>query len=167
MVEIFAGLVETSNPGIPFGGINRLLDQPPRSRIEALAAFMRRIAVCEERGSGVDKVEFVSEHFRLPPPRWETSGDYSRAVLFAYRDFRNMSRSDRVQACYLHACLKYVIREEMPNTSLREGFGLDEKNSAMASRIIRDALDERVIKPFDPKQGKRHARYIPAWAKAL
>ncbi len=61
MVEVFGNRVETSNPGIPLGDIDRLLDQPPRSRNEALAAFMRRVGVCEERGSGVDKIVFESE----------------------------------------------------------------------------------------------------------
>ena len=164
MVEVFGNRVETSNPGKPLGDIDRLLDQPPRSRNEALAAFMRRIGVCEERGSGVDKIVFESELYQLPPPRWETSGDSSRAVLFAHRKFRNMDRTERIRACYLHACLKYVMQEEMTNTSLRKRFGFDEKSSAMASRIIRDSLDEGVIKPVDPKQGKRNARYKPAWA---
>ncbi|WP_200833960.1 ATP-binding protein [Tabrizicola flagellatus] len=164
MVEVFEDRVEITNPGVPLGDIDRLLDQAPRSRNEALAAFMRRIGVCEERGSGVDKVVNETEVYQLPPPRWETSGGAARAVLFAHKDFRDMDRADRVHACYLHACLKYVMREEMTNTSLRERFGFDEKNSSMASRIIRDALDEGVIKPYDPEQGKRNARYIPAWA---
>ena len=164
MVKMFGNRVETSNLGKPLGDIDRLLDQPPRSRNEALAAFMRWIGVCEERSSGVDKIVFVSELYQLPPLRWETSGDSSRAVLFAHRKFRNMDRTERIRACYLHACLKFVMQEEMTNTSLRKRFGFDEKSSAKASRIIRDSLDEGVIKPVDPKQGKRNARYKPAWA---
>lgn len=75
-----------------------------------------------------------------------------------------MDKVDRVHTCYLHACLKYVMREEMTNSSLRKRFGFDKKNSAMASRIIKDALEAGVIKPYDPAQGKRNARYVPAWA---
>ncbi len=75
-----------------------------------------------------------------------------------------MDKTGRIRACYLHACLKYAMQEEMTNTSLRKRFGFDEKSSAMASRIIRDALDEGVIKPVDPKQGKRSASYKPARA---
>lgn len=164
MVEVFDDRIEVSNPGVPLGDITRLLDQAPRSRNEALAAMMRRIGICEERGSGVDKVVLETELYQLPPPRWEVSGESSRATLFAHKEFRDMDRADRVHACYLHACLRYVMREAMTNTSLRERFGFEEKNSAMASRIIRDALDEHVIKPYDPDQGKRNARYIPVWA---
>lgn len=164
MVEVFDDRLELSNPGIPLGDIKRLLDQAPRSRNEALASFMRRIGVCEERGSGVDKVVAETELYQLPPPRWETSGEAARAILFAPRDFKEMDKDDRIYACYLHACLKHVMREEMTNTSLRQRFGIDEKNSATASRIIASAVEAGMIKPYDEKQGKRNARYVPIWA---
>lgn len=84
MVESFEDRVEITNPGEPLGDIRRLLDEAPRSRNEALAAFMRRVGVCEERGSGVDKVVFETEFFQLQPPRWELSGGSFRAILFAH-----------------------------------------------------------------------------------
>jgi ATP-dependent DNA helicase RecG len=37
----------------------------------------------------------------------------------------------------------------MTKTTLRERFGIDAKNSAMASRIIRDAKEVQVIKPYE------------------
>lgn len=164
MVEVFERRVEISNPGEPLGEVGRLLDQAPRSRNEALAALMRRIGLCEERGSGIDKVVFETEFFQLPAPVWEAAGGTARATLFAHKTFREMDRGERVHACYLHACLRHVMHEPMTNTSLRERFGIDERNAATASRIIRDALEAGVIKPYDPDQGKRHARYLPAWA---
>ena len=75
-----------------------------------------------------------------------------------------MGREERVRACYLHACLRYVERDPMTNSSLRERFGILEHNSAVASRIIRDALEDGAIKPYDPNQGKRFAKYLPRWA---
>lgn len=75
-----------------------------------------------------------------------------------------MDREERVHACYLHACLKHVQREPMTNTSLRKRFGIEQHNSAQASRIIREAQDAGVIKPYDPEQGNRNARYLPFWA---
>ncbi len=55
-VESFADRMEITNPGTPLVDVNRFLDTPPRSRNEQLASLMRRAGVCEERGSGVDKV---------------------------------------------------------------------------------------------------------------
>ena len=61
----------------------RFIDQPPRSRNEDLAAFMRRINICEERGSGIDKVVSAVEAFQLPPPDFRASDDNTIAVLYA------------------------------------------------------------------------------------
>ena len=61
MVELFDTRMEITNPGIPLVDTDRFLDSPPRSRNEALASFMRRINICEERGTGIDKVIFQTE----------------------------------------------------------------------------------------------------------
>ena len=163
MVEVFSDRMETTNPGSPLVTLPRLLDSPPRSRNEALASFMRRVGICEERGSGVDRVVLETEIYQLPAPVWELHDDSVRAVLFAHRAFREMDKTSRVHACYLHACLRHVMRDPMTNTTLRERFGIEAKNSAMASRIIRDAQDALLIKPFGDLRGK-HGSYVPYWA---
>src|SRR5690554_2010386 len=56
MIELFDQRMEITNPGIPLVDTQRFLDSPPQSRNESLASFMRRINICEERGTGVDKV---------------------------------------------------------------------------------------------------------------
>lgn len=50
------------------------------------------------------------------------------------------------------------------NSSLRERFRIESQNSAIASRIIGDAIAEGWIKPHDPNQGKKYAKYVPFWA---
>jgi len=164
MVEIFDDRLEITNPGEPLVAVDRFLDSLPRSRNEALASFMRRVGVCEERGSGVDKVVFETEFYQLPPPRWERPDGALRVALFAYRALKDMDKQERAHACYLHACLRYVLRDPMTNTSLRERFGIEAKNSAMASRIIRDALQAKLIKPYEEAQAKKNSRYLPYWA---
>ena len=165
MVEIFADRIEITNPGLPLVQTHRFLDSPPRSRNEALASFMRRIGVCEERGSGVDKVVSQTEFYQLPAPLFETSDEHTRAVLFAHREFRDMDKADRVRACYLHACLRYVQRDYMTNTTLRERFGIDEKNSSMVSRIIKDTIAAGLICCHDDTVGSRARKYLPRWAR--
>lgn len=165
MVEIFESRMEISNPGLPLVQTDRFLDSPPRSRNETLASFMRRIGVCEERGSGVDKVVFQTELYQLPAPLFTTSDEHTRAVLFAHRDLKEMDKFDRIRACYLHACLRYVQRDAMTNTTLRERFGIEEKNSATASRLIKEALDAGLIVPYDVNAGRKYMKYLPWWAK--
>jgi len=164
MVEVFSDRMEITNPGLPLVKTERFLDTPPRSRNEALASFLRRVGICEERGSGVDKVVFQTESYQLPAPSFETPEGCTRAVLFAHKALKDMERADQVRACYLHACLRYVERNPMTNSSLRKRFGIEEKNSAIASRIIREALEDGWVKPYDPNQGKKYAKYLPKWA---
>ena len=164
MVEIFSNRMEITNPGVPLVKTDRFLDSPPKSRNEALASFMRRIGVCEERGSGVDKVVFQTEFYQLPAPLFETTDDHTRAVLFAHREFRAMDKEDRIRACYLHACLRYVQRDFMTNTTLRERFGIEEKNSSMASRVIKVTIEAGLIRCHDETVGSKARKYLPWWA---
>ncbi|NOT57670.1 MAG: transcriptional regulator [Deltaproteobacteria bacterium] len=164
MIEVFSDRIEITNPGLPLVKTERFLDTPPRSRNEELASVMRRVGICEERGSGVDKVVFETEFFQLPAPSFETPEGCTRAVLFAHKELKDMDRADRVRACYLHACLRFVQRDPMTNSSLRERFGIAEHNLATASRIIREAIEDGRIKPYDPEQGRKYAKYVPFWA---
>lgn len=164
MIEIFDNRMEITNPGAPLVQTDRFLDSPPKSRNERLASFMRRIGVCEERGSGVDKVVSETEVFQLPAPVFEKTDEHTRCVLFAHRQFREMDKQDRIRAAYLHACLRYVQRDYMTNATLRERFGIEEQNAAMASRIIKDALEASVIRQFDEAASRKYMKYVPWWA---
>jgi len=53
----------------------------------------------------------------------------------------------------------------MTNTTLRERFGVDAKNTAMISRIIKDTLDEEQVYIYDESAGTKARKYIPWWAK--
>jgi ATP-dependent DNA helicase RecG len=164
LVEIFSDRMEITNPGRPLVDTQRFLDSPPRSRNEALASFMRRIGVCEERGSGIDKVVIQTELFQLPAPLFETTDDHTRSVLFAHKEFREMDKEDRVRAAYMHACLRYVQRDYMTNATLRARFQIDERNSSMVSRIINDAVAAGLVRIYDESVGNRARRYVPWWA---
>lgn len=164
MVELFDDRVEITNPGTPLVSTERFLDTPPKSRNEALASLMRRFRICEERGSGIDKVVSQIEFFQLPAPLFEAPNGFTRSVLFAHRSFNSMDKSDRIRACYLHACLKYVQRDYLTNTSLRERFGIEEHNRSIASRLIRDAIEVGAILPHDSSVAPKLMRYVPWWA---
>src|SRR4051812_39660369 len=164
MVEIFGDRIEITNAGEPLVDTQRFVDTPPRSRNEALASLMRRFRICEERGSGIDKVVSQVELYQLPAPLFESPAGFTRTVLFAHRLLREMGKGDRVRACYLHACLKYVNRDYLTNASIRARFGIEPGNKAMASRYIREAVDEGVIKPYDEQAARKMMKYRPFWA---
>ncbi len=164
LVEIFDDRIEITNPGEPLVDVQRFLDTPPRSRNDALASLMRRFRICEERGSGIDKVVLQVELLRLPAPLFEVPKGFTRAVLFAYRPMSELTKQDRVRACYLHACLCYVTRQTMANSSLRKRFGIAKQNAAIVSRVLSDALEAGLIVIQDPTAGTRSRSYIPFWA---
>lgn len=164
MIEIFKDRMEITNPGKPLVETDRFLDSPPNSRNENLAYFLRRIGICEERGSGIDKVVFETEVYQLPAPVFEATPEHTRAVLFSHKPFAKMEKKERIHACYLHACLKYVSREYMTNSSIRNRFGIEPHNVAQASRLIRDAVEAGAIRPYDPEVSKKLIKYIPFWA---
>lgn len=166
MVEIFDDRIEITNPGEPLVDTQRFVDTPPRSRNEGLASLMRRFRICEERGSGIDKVVSQVEMFQLPAPLFERPDGFTRTVLFAHKPLSAMDKADRIRACYLHACLRYVMRKEMTNTTLRARFGVEDHNRSTVSRLLREAVEAGAIVPADPDAAPKFMRYLPYWAAA-
>lgn len=164
MVEIFSDRIEISNPGHPLITPERFIDSYI-SRNEKLADIMRRMGFCEEKGSGLDKVIFYNELYQLPPIDVITDENRTRVTLYSYKKLNNLDKKEKIRACYQHACLKWVSNEKMTNQSLRERFQIEAHNYPIASRIIRDALEEKVIKEDDPEsKSRKYASYVPFWA---
>lgn len=163
MIEVFSDRVEITNPGKPLIEPSRFLDLPPRSRNETLAALMRRAEICEERGSGVDKVIEETEMARLPPPDFLAPEDNTLAILYGPRSFEMLTSAHRVRACYWHAALRYVQGIGMTNASLRERFGVDDGKSSQISRIINQAEVAGLIRAC-PDWNPRTGFYWPTWA---
>jgi len=164
MVEVFGNRIEISNPGRPLVDINRFLDSPPRSRNEQLASLMRRMGICEERGSGWDKVATQVEQHRLPAPLVEVGEGWTRVTMFDRMPLAKMSSGDRVRAVYLHACLQHANGGYVTNSSIRQRFGIEARNSATASRLIKEAVSAKVIAPYDVDAAPKLMQYVPVWA---
>ena len=164
VVELYDDRMEISNPGLPFISPDRFIDEY-QSRNERLADLMRRLGICEEKGSGVDKVVQAAETSQLPAPDFRVGERRTSVVLFGPLDIEEMDRDDRIRACYQHCCLRYVMNERMTNQSLRERFDLAETKTATVSQIIALAMDAGKIKLADPNQtSTRYRSYVPFWA---
>lgn len=162
MVEIFDNRVEITNPGRPLVSPDRFIDHPPRSRNEGMAALMRRMNICEERGSGIDKVVFEAEQSRLPPPEFAELEGAMRVTLYGPRPFADMTPSERTRACYQHASLRFLEGDRATNSSLRDRLAIEAGNAAQVSRVFKQAFDAGFIKLADsaaPRSG-----YVPWWA---
>lgn len=164
MIEMYSDRVEISNPGLPPIQVERFIDEY-RSRNEQLADLMRRLGICEEKGSGIDKVIFASEVYQLPAPLFRDGETRTTAILYAHQDFADMSQSDRVRACYQHCCLQYLSNNKMSNQTLRDRFRLNKSKVATVSIVIGNAKEEGLIKQDESEStSTRYARYLPFWA---
>lgn len=164
LVEIFQSRIEVTNPGIPLVDINRFIDNPPKSRNETLSSLMRRLKMCEELGSGWDRIALECELKQLPAPKILLYEENTKVILFSGLPFANIPHEEKLWSCYLHACIKYVMGERMTNLSLRKRMHVEEKNKAAISRLISEAMKENLIKPFDKDTAPRYMSYIPIWA---
>jgi len=164
LIEIYSDRMEITNPGRPFIPTDRFIDEY-QSRNERLADLMRRMGICEEKGSGVDKVIDATEVYQLPAPDFRVGERHTTAILFSHKPFEEMDHKDRIRACYQHCCLRYVMNERMTNQSLRDRFKLPENKSTTVSQIIAEAVNVNLIKLDDTATAsRRYARYLPFWA---
>lgn len=164
MIEIFTDRIEFTNPGEPIVNPDRFIDAY-NSRNDKLADLMRRMGFCEEKGSGMDKVFYYNEIYQLPPINVSIVEGKTRVAIYAYKSLNDLDKKEKIRACYQHACLKYVSNDKMTNQSLRDRFKIEDQNAATASRIIKDALEEGVIKLEDPEnKSRKYTKYIPYWA---
>ncbi|MCY4212079.1 MAG: hypothetical protein OXF68_00435, partial [Gammaproteobacteria bacterium] len=161
-VELFRNRLEITNPGKPLVEPDRFIDSPPRSRNEALASLMRRLGLCEEQGTGIDKVVAAVGKAQLPPPEFRAEAAATQVSLFAARPFARTTTQERLRACYQHAVLLYLSGSQMRNRELRERFGIKDSNAAQVSDVIRQALNKDLIRIADPMRPR--SGYVPFWA---
>lgn len=164
MIEIFGNRMEISNPGKPLIDIFRFIDHTPISRNEKLASLMRRMNICEERGSGVDRAITQCELYQLPAPDFQKDDLFTKVIMYAPMTLRQMDKKDKRRACYQHCCLQYLSGQKMTNESFRGRLNISNENYSMASRIIADTISVGYIKPDEAASSKKYAKYVPFWA---
>lgn len=164
-IEIFKGHLTVTNAGRMLIDPDRVLDSPPRSRNSHLPDLFRRMRLCEQLGSGWDRIVSLCEDENLPTPRIRA---YETATVVSMHEripFEEMQMSDRLWACYMHACRMHLNGKMMTNQSLRTRFDLTGKNATVTtSRLIKSARDKNLIKIADEASGPKNQGYIPYWA---
>jgi predicted HTH transcriptional regulator len=163
MIEIYSDRVEISSPGQPLISPDQFIDNY-QSRNEDLADIMRRMGFCEEKGSGIDKAVAAIEEYQLPAFKVRISEIRTSVIVQAFKPWLETTKEERIQACYQHACLKYMMNDMLTNKSLRERLGVEEKNYPLISTVIKDTLAAGLIKVGTPEgTNRRNIAYIPIW----
>lgn len=167
MVEIFEDRIEFSNPGslLPGKRVDRLIGTTPESRNELLASAFRRYRICEERGTGFQKVVASIELFGLPPVVFTPLENAFKVTLYAPKKFDDMTQSERIEACYQHAVLQYLSSQTVTNTTARQRFKLNEKRRTAVSNLLKEVAEKGRIKRKDPdSKSSKFVEYVPYWA---
>lgn len=167
MIEIFEDRIVFSNPGklLPSKKIDRLIRTTPESRNEILASAFRRYNICEERGSGFEKAVIAIELFGLPPLKFEELENSFVVTMYAPKKYADMTNVERIEACYQHSIIEYYGNGGFNNTSLRNRFGMHDKQASQISLLINDAMGAGKIKPKNPEnESKKFSLYVPYWA---
>jgi len=163
LIEIFENRMEITNPGASLVEAKMFINSRPESRNDSLSSLLRRIGICEELGSGWDKIVTEIEQRHLPAPRIEVFNNSTRIILYAAKPLSEMDSLERTRAIYLHACLKYIDGKSINNSSVRKRFGMDHAHRAKASRFLAEALAAEEIVIADPNAGRKFMRYYPHW----
>ena len=162
MIEIYSNRITFTNPGAPLNNINRLIDLPPNSRNEKLAQTLFMLHICEKRGSGIDRAVAAIEEMVLPAVKFTKDEEHTRVFLYPQKSLKDMTKQEKIDACYQHACLMYEEDTPISNRSVRARFELNDHQSSVASRIIADTLDAGLLKLSDADiSSRKYATYIP------
>lgn len=162
-IEVFTSRLEATNPGSLLVPKDRIIDSPPKVRNERVAAFLRRLHLCEERGSGFDRIEEGLARIHLPSVKVETGEDFTRIVLSWKSDSKDWDIDDRLRTVYYSTCLDYISGRPTTNATIRARLGLKEKDAPIVSRLVQKAVEDGLVRIQDPNAGARARKYIPYW----
>jgi len=165
-IEIFDDRITFTNPGslLPGKRPDRLIGTTPESRNELLASKFRMYRICEERGTGFQKVISAVELHGMPPVTFTQLENAFQVTLYAPRQFSDMAQNERIEACYQHAVLQYYSSQTLTNSTLRVRFKVSERQRNQITNLIADAVDAGRIKRKDSNSGNKFAEYLPYWA---
>ncbi len=158
-IDIFDHRIEFTNAGQPLNPVIRFIDFPPKSRNEELAALMRRFGICEEGGTGIDKVVRAAELWQLPPPEFLDNTQNTIVKIWSQKKFSDLSTDEKLRACFQHAALLNTHGKKMTNKSLRARLGVEDQNASSISRIFASAVERNLIKLADAENPK--SGYVP------
>jgi len=77
----------------------------------------------------------------IPAPKVETTEDFCRTMLYWHESLSEWSKEEKIRTCYVNGI-------DASNATLRERFGVEERNKAVISRIIKDTVEKGYIRLY-------------------
>ncbi len=164
-IEIYKNRIDISNPGRCLVDPERILGAVPKTRNEAFVDVMKRLRICETRGSGIPRTISEIETWQLPAPTFVNHENAFKVSLYSHKSFDNLDNEEKLRICVQHVIFMYIQESFANNETLRKRFGLSEKKANTISKLVRTAKDKKLIKDFDPESSsKKYIKYVPIWA---
>lgn len=164
IVHLYPDRLTVTNPGKLLCDVKRSIDALPKARNEELARILRKMGFVEEQGSEFDRIEECLACEKMPSVGLETDEQKTVATLFHKRGYREFDKDDLTRTSYTFACLRHFNGLELTNSDLRERLGIEEKNAAIASRILKECVEIGALKSSESKKDKRSVNYLPFYA---
>lgn len=165
VIEIYKNHIEISSPGSCLVDPDKIIESVPKARNERMVDIMRRLKICEIRGSGIDRTIEAVELLQLPAPKFENSDNAFKVFIYTYKPFEQLTTQEKLRALYQHVTLLFIQQDFATNETLRLRFGLGEKKASLISKLVASAKESHLIKNFDPSsESKRYVKYVPIWA---
>lgn len=91
---------------------------------------------------------------KIPAAKVKMGDDFVRTKPYWYVKLNDQSREGKIRTYYLLTCYNYVNQIPISNAVFRERLGVEKKNKAIMSRIIRETLESGLSKLVDKMQHK-------------
>ena len=109
------------------------------------------------------------QNLRISASRGAWSVTYEncfKVTMHAPRTFAQMSPRERINACYQHAVIRHLSSGAMTNhIPSRTTQDAGESNARWCLHLIKETLEEKLIKPSDPENTSlKFSEYVPYWA---
>lgn len=164
LISVHPHYIDFSSPGEFEGDTKRAMDMLPSSKNEIMVDLLHLVHICEARGTGIDLMEEWMGLYKLPSPIIQNTNGSTHLILRHYEKLSAWNSIDVINTIYMFASYCYISGKEISNADVRERLNVKEENAAMISRIMKQALDEGLVRIANPNAGAKARKYVPYWA---
>lgn len=164
-VELFDDRLEVTNTGEPTMDVKQFV-RMSNPRNGDLTARMREMKMCENRGSGIQRLLSENEVHRRSDPEFQVVSNMTKARITGKQDFTSLTLEERIWAVFMHASFRFETGSGyMSNATFRTRYGLNKNKTTLVTNAIGSAIEAEMIKQYDEtSQSRRYAKYVPFWA---
>src|SRR5262249_15648911 len=134
-VELYENRLEVTNPGRPVMDVKEFVRMSNPRNVD-LSAKMREMNMCENRGSGIQRLLSEKEKHRRADPEFQVVRSLTKARITGKQNFTSLTLEERLWAVFMHTSFRYESGGYMTNATFRERYGLGKAKTALVTNAI-------------------------------